>query len=48
MTKEKQSSESEELLNTNEVMRDYEFHVRMLWEHQRFDFESADNEEPAA
>jgi hypothetical protein len=36
----KKSDDMENALNTNEVMRDYEFYLKMYFEHQKMDFEN--------
>ncbi len=43
--KRKRNGEKEEILNTNEVMHDYEFHVRMFLQQQKLDFENQDDSE---
>lgn len=37
----------EEYLNTNEVMRDFEFHLRLTFDLQGLDFESREYPVPA-
>ena len=49
MTQHKKRFTDENLLNTNEVMHDYEFYVRLIIENQTMDFESGkDASKPAA
>jgi len=48
MKQKKNINKDRNLLNTNEVMHDYEFHLKMIVEHQRMDFESDDAPELSA
>jgi hypothetical protein len=43
MKQKKNSNKEKKLLNTNEVMHDYEFHLKMIIENQTLDFESDNN-----
>ena len=40
MKQKRRNKEEIELLNTNEVMTDYEFHLKMIIENRTMDFES--------
>ena len=49
MTQHKKRNTDENLLNTNEVMHDYEFYLKLIIENQTLDFESGkDPSESAA
>jgi hypothetical protein len=49
MAKKKKSEKMKKLLNTNEIMPDYEFQLRMIIENEQLDFESdEDTSETAA